>query len=188
MEVVSLIEMLAEDPQIKRQIHGLSHFAGSPYLTHHGRKTRPSFYALSLLLHKGMALLLVPHAATDSVRAAAIKPLHLAVFRAFSALCRFDRENKVAVAATIADDLIWLLTTTNSNALQAVILECMHSLSTEFTNLDRRVRRAFSTLPVQKTLKRLVESLGDVQIMNSTIHGSSLAKKTEALIFGILKR
>jgi hypothetical protein len=188
VEVVSLLEILAEDPRIKKRIYALSRFAGAPYVTHHGRTGRPSFYALSLLLHKDMPSALVPGATSESVRAAAIVPLHVMVFRAFSALCRFDRQNKIAIASIIVDDLIRILAKTHSNALHAAMLECMHSIATEFTLLERRVRNAFATTSVHNTLKRLADNVGNVQVGSRIIHGSSLAKKIEVLVFKALKR
>ena len=185
IEAISLLEVLAADPRIKKNVYDISKFEGMPNLNTYNASVRPAFYVLSLLVCDNMSSVLVPDCESVHVQEASVVPLHVMIFRTLTALCRFNRKNKIAIASSVARDLIRILDKTHNGVLQAAILECMHGIATEFSQLDKSTRATLSQRKVQRLLQRLADNVGDTKVGTRVLQGSSLAKKTEFLIFNV---
>mgnify|MGYP006087427765 CR=1 FL=1 len=140
IEAVSLLEVMAFDPKIKRYIHDIKFFPGAPDTTVsvggvQGQNVPKCFYALALLLYPPMAMILVPESPSVMGKAASVVPLHNNVVRTMTALCRFDQRNKIDMSSATVPLLIALLEKTKSRTLQESLLGCIHSIATEFVNL-----------------------------------------------------
>ena len=224
IEAVSLLEILSTDPDIKRRIHNVKAFPGQPIppplawgkkkkirrffvysdLDGYDGRIRPAFYALQLLLQEGMSAMLMPDTQSTVAQDAAVVPLHVAVMNTLTALCRFDGRNKVAVARITMHDLVRILITTRSNALQHATLTCIHSIVSDFVNLPSDVRRLLrkdddddddndagpnaeqrpklkERGDITRTLEETLERLSEDKILE----GGVLAKRTKQLIYGV---
>jgi hypothetical protein len=166
IEAISLLEVMAYDPNIKKYIHNIQHFSGAPSITTHIHSNVSNehrldlpicFYSLAILLYQPMAMVLVPASPSVMGKEAAVVPLHNNVARTITALCRFDRRNKIAMSSATTPLLMQILETTKSHALQESLLSCIHSITTEFVNLkkeDQMLLGSEDFLDVLETLEK----------------------------------
>jgi hypothetical protein len=169
---VSLVEVMALDPKIKRHIHDLKYFPGAPDMKNvefggvkgggdGGSSSSSSssvpicFSSLALLLFSPMAMVLVPNSPSLAGKQAAIVPLHHNVAQALTALCRFDQRNKIADSSAVTPHMVKYLEQTKSRTLQESMLRSEHSVVTEIPNLQEADQVLYTSAEMEVTLAKL---------------------------------